>query len=151
MHTLEPAFWRKKSLAQMNQYEWEALCDGCGRCCLIKLEDQDTGEVAYTNVACHLLDTDNCRCCDYKHRQQLVSTCLVLQNSPDSVFALLPTTCAYRCLYENRPLPGWHPLLTQDKNSVNQAGISVCGKVVSEEYIHEDQLPEHLVDWIKTD
>lgn len=141
-------FWRDKSLQDLTPDEWEALCDGCGRCCLNKLEDEDTAELYFTNVACHLLDLNRCRCRDYAHRADLVPECLVLEPGKPEVFEQLPNTCAYVLRAEGRPLPDWHPLVSGDPESVHLAGISVRGKVVSEEYIHPDQLPEHVISWV---
>lgn len=141
-------FWRDKALQDLTPDEWEALCDGCGRCCLNKLEDEDTAELYFTNVACHLLDLTTCRCRDYSHRVELVPDCLVLTPGQVELFDQLPDTCAYRLRSEGRPLPDWHPLVSGDHDSVHSAGISVRGKVVSEEYIHPDQLPEHVISWV---
>ena len=141
-------FWQDKSLQDLSSDEWEALCDGCGRCCLNKLEDEDTAELYFTNVACRLLDLNSCRCRDYAHRAELVPECLVLSTGQSELFEQLPSTCAYRLRAEGRPLPAWHPLVSGDPESVHVAGISVRGKVVSEEYIHPDQLPEHMISWV---
>ena len=141
-------FWQDKSLQDLSSEEWEALCDGCGRCCLNKLEDEDTAEFYFTNVACRLLDLNSCRCRDYAHRAELVPECLVLSTGQSEMFEQLPSTCAYRLRAEGRPLPAWHPLVSGDPESVHVAGISVRGKVVSEEYIHPDQLPEHMISWV---
>ena len=141
-------FWHDKKLHDLSPEEWEALCDGCGRCCLIKLEDQDTAELYFTNVACHLLDLTRCRCRDYSHRDQLVPDCLVLTSAPATVYEQLPDTCAYRLRAEGRPLPDWHPLVSGDPESVHRVGISVRGKTVSEEYVHPDQVPEHMISWV---
>ncbi len=141
-------FWREKKLQDLTPEEWEALCDGCGRCCLIKLEDEDTAELYFTNVACHLLDLTRCRCRDYAHRAELVPDCLVLTSAPAEVYEQLPDTCAYRLRAEGRPLPDWHPLVSGDPESVHRVGISVRGKTVSEEYVHPDQVPEHMISWV---
>ena len=138
-------FWETQTLSQMSQAEWESLCDGCGLCCLNKIEDEDTDEIFVTNVACHMLDIETCQCRDYPHRIEQVSTCLLLGPDQIQLFRYLPETCAYRCLDEGRPLPDWHPLLTGDKDSVHQAGISVKAYAVSEEFIHPDQLPDHII------
>jgi uncharacterized cysteine cluster protein YcgN (CxxCxxCC family) len=141
-------FWRDKALQDLTPDEWEALCDGCGRCCLNKLEDEDTTELYFTNVACHLLDLTTCRCRDYSHRVELVPDCLALAPGKAEMFDQLPDSCAYRLRAEGRPLEDWHPLVSGDPDSVHSAGISVRGKVVSEEYIHPDQLPEHVISWV---
>ena len=140
-------FWHKP-LAELNRFEWEQLCDGCGCCCLVKLEDEDTGELFFTNVACELLDQEQCRCEDYSHRAKRVTDCLVLERDNFEVFQDLPDTCAYRLRAEGKPLPDWHPLITGDPGSVHDAGISVRGRVVSESYIHPDQLEEHVITWV---
>lgn len=146
MSSGEP-FWKVKSLDALSTEEWESLCDGCGRCCLVKLEDSDSGEVHYTNVSCRLLDTDTCRCKDYPNRKQLVPECFVLSAATLADYPYLPETCAYRLLYEGKDLPRWHPLVSGSHDSVHEAGISVVGKAISEEYVHPDQLEEHIVDW----
>ncbi len=141
------AFWESKSLIDMDAAEWESLCDGCGRCCLMKLEDSDTGEVFYTNVTCKLLDTDTCRCGDYTNRKQRVPACFVLDADSLSDLSYLPPTCAYRLLSTGKPLPDWHPLITGTPDSGHQAGISVRGKVVSERYVDESELQDRIVSW----
>lgn len=129
----------------MSQDEWESLCDGCGYCCLVKLEDEDNGRVYTTNVACRLLDTATCRCLDYPQRQKLVPCCLVLSADSVELFSLLPETCAYRRLHEGKALPAWHPLLCGDRIAVQQAGVMVCKYAVSEDYVHPDQLQDHVI------
>ena len=125
-------FWKRKSLAEMSRTEWESLCDGCALCCLQKLEDEKTGNVYFTDVACKLLDTDACRCIDYANRAKRVSTCLILTVDEPETFDWLPGTCAYRLLAAGDELPEWHPLVTGDPESVHEAGISAKGKCVSE-------------------
>lgn len=125
-------FWKRKSLAEMSIAEWESLCDGCALCCLHKHEDEESGDVYFTDIACRLLDTKSCRCTDYPSRAKKVAGCLVLSADEPEAFHWLPGSCAYRLLYEGRDLPEWHPLRTGDPNSVHDAGISARGKVVSE-------------------
>ena len=138
-------FWEALSLDQMSQTQWESLCDGCGYCCLIKFEDEDTDDLHITNVACRMLDIETCQCNEYEHRVEHVPTCLVLGPEKKELFRYLPETCAYRCVNEGRPLPEWHPLLTGDNNAVHFSGISVKTYAVSEDYIHPDQLIEHII------
>lgn len=121
----ELAFWKKKSLKEMSEEEWESLCDGCARCCLHKLEEQDTGKVFYTNVACHLLDLKICRCTDYVRRHQRVAQCIRIPVDGGANLHWMPSSCAYRLLAEGRDLPDWHPLVSRDPQSVHKAGISI--------------------------
>jgi uncharacterized cysteine cluster protein YcgN (CxxCxxCC family) len=141
-------FWQVKSLAEMTPSEWESICDGCGRCCLNKLEDEDTGKIFYTSVGCRLFDDKTCRCKDYSNRQAIVHDCLQLTPEVVPVTNWLPMTCGYRLLAEGKDLFWWHPLVSGDPDTVFTAGISVRGRVSgSEEDISDDQLEEHLVDW----
>ena len=125
-------FWKRKQLGQMCREEWESLCDGCALCCLQKLEDEETGEIFYTDIACQLLDVKTCRCTDYLNRAQKVEDCIVLSPDDPDTFTWLPGTCAYRLLAEGKDLPEWHPLITGDPDTVHEAGISSKGKLVSE-------------------
>jgi len=140
-------FWESKTLSEMTSDEWESLCDGCGRCCLNKLEDIDTGELHFTNVACRLLDANSCQCIDYPNRKQQVPECLVLNANCVQSSTALPASCAYRRLAEGKPLSEWHPLICNDKDKVHSANISVRDKTVSEQFIHADQFEDHIVDW----
>ncbi len=142
-------FWERKSLEQMDSDEWESLCDGCGRCCLHKLEDADSGEVFYTNVACRMFDADSCQCRDYQNRTKHVEDCVVLKPGQTDGLTWLPQSCAYRRLADGKGLEWWHPLVSGDPATVMQAGISVRGRTVAEELVGEDQLQEHIVRWVK--
>ena len=144
---LEPEFWKKKSLEEMNQEEWEALCDGCARCCLYKLQDEDTGEVFYTNVVCRLLDLEHCRCTAYAERAIKMPTCLVLDPKQVRDLAWMPKTCAYRLLAEGKPLEWWHPLVSGDPNTVHLAGISIRYRVIEEQDADMEDLESYIVDW----
>jgi len=124
-------FWKRKRLDEMSRKEWESLCDGCALCCLQKIEDEETGEVFYTDIACRLLDVSSCRCSDYAARAKRVADCLVLAADDVAAFRWLPSTCAYRRLANGGDLPEWHPLLTGDPDSVHAAGISIKGKTTA--------------------
>ena len=130
----------------MSSEEWEALCDGCGLCCLVKIEDEDSGEVYNTTVSCKQLDIESCRCRDYENRLNDVAMCIRLTLENIAQLHWLPETCAYRCLYENRPLPSWHPLITKNNRSVQEAGISAKWFAVSEEYVHPEQLTDFVIE-----
>ena len=147
MNSLPEPFWKTKSLEEMTSEEWERLCDGCGRCCLHKVEYRDTGEVFYTNVACRLLDTWLCRCTSYKDRLHLIPTCLVMTPRKAAELNWLPRTCGYRRLALGMDLEWWHPLVSDNPNTVHQAGISVRGKVLPEQYVHPDDLEEHIIQF----
>ncbi|MEO0034320.1 MAG: hypothetical protein RLZZ501_343 [Pseudomonadota bacterium] len=140
-----PPFWEAKSLSELTRAEWESLCDGCGRCCLHKLEDADTGEIHYTNVACKLLDLTSCACSNYERRWDSVPDCIKLSPRVIGDLAWLPSTCAYRLLREGRPLPAWHPLVSGDPDSIHRAGISVRGRAVRENRTR--RLERHIVSW----
>jgi len=130
----------------MNSEEWEALCDGCGLCCLVKIEDEDSGDVYNTTVSCKQLDIENCRCRDYENRLNDVAMCTKLTLENIAQLHWLPETCAYKCVYENRPLPNWHPLITNDDSSVHLSGLSVKWFAVSEEHGHPDQLADFVIE-----
>ncbi|MBI1252462.1 MAG: YcgN family cysteine cluster protein [Alphaproteobacteria bacterium] len=143
----EPPFWRTTPLPAMSEAQWESLCDGCGKCCLIGLEDEDTGEIYLTDVACKLLDGQSCRCSNYAARQEIVSDCVKL--TPDTIDTLtwLPKTCAYRLVHEGQDLRWWHPLVSGDPESVHEAGVSVRGKTRPERNMKVRQLMKRITQW----
>lgn len=148
MTDLQPRFWEHKSLADMSREEWESLCDGCAKCCLHKLEDEDTGDVYYTKVVCRYMD-EQCRCSEYQHRHELVPNCVWLRPEDVEDFHWLPSTCAYRLIAEGKPLQPWHPLISGSRQSVHEAGISIQGRALSEEYVHPDGMDEHIIHWVE--
>jgi uncharacterized cysteine cluster protein YcgN (CxxCxxCC family) len=131
----------------MSQIEWESLCDGCGRCCLVKLEDEDTGEIHNTSLSCRLLDTVTCRCTDYASRHARVDDCIRLDAGNVTSLKWLPASCAYRTLAEGRDLAWWHPLISGTAQTVIDAGISVAGQVISETEVEEQAAVDHMRDW----
>ena len=148
MGALRERFW-ERPLAELSREEWEALCDGCGRCCLHKVEYEDTGEIDETNVACTLLDCETARCKDYKNRKAFVPDCLRLTLKLVDRVPWLPDTCAYRRRAEDRPLPRWHYLISGDREAVVRAGVSVAGRVISED--EAGPLEHHIVEWGKSE
>ncbi|MEQ8667110.1 MAG: YcgN family cysteine cluster protein [Rhodospirillales bacterium] len=138
-------FWKTKTLDQMTRDEWESLCDGCGKCCLNKLEDDDTGAIHHTDVACRLLDLETCRCRDYANRKAEVPDCQVLTPVGVPGFRWLPSTCAYRLISEGKPLPDWHPLVSGDPETVHEHRISVRGRALSEDEVLD--LENRIVEW----
>ncbi len=142
---INPEFWLKKSLYELSHEEWEALCDGCGKCCLHKLEDDESGMIYYTDVACWLLDLATGRCSDYAKRRSKVPDCLQLSPLDPDIFVWLPSTCAYRCLYEARALPDWHYLVCGDRHRVHEVGQSVRGRAVAERLFPD--LERRIVSW----
>ena len=143
-----PRFWEQKSLAELDPQEWESLCDGCAKCCLHKLEDEDSGEVFYTKVVCRYMD-EQCRCSEYQQRNVLVPNCVWLKPEDVAEFDWLPQTCAYRLVAEGKPLPDWHHLISGDTNTVHEVGISIKGRALSEDYVHPDGFEEHIIHWVE--
>jgi len=141
-------FWEQKTLSEMTQEQWESLCDGCGKCCLQKLEDEDTGEVFYTDVSCHLLDVKTCRCKDYQNRLARVPECIDLTPETASEYSWLPSTCAYRLLAEGKALEPWHPLISGVSGAELTTRVSVRGRVVSEVFVHPDDLEQRIIQWV---
>jgi hypothetical protein len=144
---LSPEFWKHKPLKSLTSEEWEALCDGCGKCCLNKLEDEDTGEVALTRIACRLLDEQSCKCGQYPIRHQFIPDCIVLKPSNiDENAYWMPKTCAYRLLWSGQPLFDWHPLISGNPETVHTANISVRGMTLSEFDINEEDWEDHIIE-----
>ena len=140
-------FWETKNLIDMNENEWESLCDKCGKCCVIKLEDFDTQEVHYTNVSCKLLCEKSASCKNYENRKSIVPDCIIL--SPDNLKDLkwMPETCAYKLLNEGKELPYWHPLLSGNDKEIVNSGNSVKNKVTNENIIKIKDLPDYIFNW----
>lgn len=141
----EEPFWRVKTLEQMSETEWESLCDGCGRCCLLKLEDDDTGEIHLTRLACKLLDLKSCRCKDYANRQKHVSDCLRIDPAAVRRLTWLPPTCGYRLIADGKDLAWWHPLVSGSPDTVHAAGISVGSWARSEKGIKETSVERYII------
>jgi uncharacterized cysteine cluster protein YcgN (CxxCxxCC family) len=140
------AFWERKRLNEMTDAEWESLCDRCGKCCLVKLEDEDSGEIAITKVACKLIDLNSRLCSDYSRRCQRIADCIDLKQHDFAEFKWLPATCAYRLLANGRPLPAWHPLLTGTFQSVMDAGEAISGFAVLESKAVDPE--DHIIEWL---
>lgn len=136
-------------LSELNEQQWESLCDQCGRCCLVKLEDDETGEVHYTNIVCRLYDIEAGRCSDYPNRKTKVPECIVIREFGDEIYTQLPQTCAYRIRFNHKPLPQWHPLVAGNTQQMQNQAIPIWQQVVSEENVHEEQLQDHIIDDIK--
>ena len=147
MSSLSAPFWKQKKLTEMGADEWESLCDGCAKCCLYRLEDEDTRDVYFTNVHCRLLDTESGRCTDYRNRSVRVPDCVTITPKVLEDPYWLPRTCAYRLVAEDHDLPDWHPLVSGDAQTVVHAGQRVCSWTICED--DADALENHLVDWIE--
>jgi uncharacterized cysteine cluster protein YcgN (CxxCxxCC family) len=153
MHNLDPVqevpgyrpFWEVKPLTAMSHAEWESLCDGCGQCCLIKVEDEDTGGIYLTRLGCKLLDTTSCRCRDYPNRKKRVPDCISIGPEDISRLSWLPQTCAYRSLAEGRGLEWWHPLVSGDPETVHAAGVSVRGWARSEKGVKPGAIARYII------
>ena len=140
------SFWEIKKLAEMTAEEWESLCDGCGKCCLHKLEDEYTKKIVFTNVACKLINLTTCRCTRYNERTKLVADCLDLKQYDFTQYHWLPSTCAYRLLDEGKDLPAWHPLLSGSTASVKKAGVSISSYAIKESLA--SNLEDHIIEWL---
>ncbi len=139
-------FWTNKKLTEMTPEEWESLCDHCGKCCLHKLENEDTGEIFFTDVACKLLKINTCQCTHYNQRNELVPECLNIRKMDTANYDWLPSTCAYRLLNDNQPLPSWHPLIKGNTKAMKKKGVSVSNYAISES--PKLDLEDHIINWI---
>ncbi len=141
-------FWKRKTMREMTHEEWESLCDGCGRCCLNKLIEEETDKLYYTDVGCRLLDGETCRCKDYKNRAAKVDDCVRLTTRNINRINWLPPTCAYKLVAAGKDLYWWHPLVSGDPETVHQAGVSIRGKMsATEKTVPDDKLDEYIVSW----
>jgi uncharacterized cysteine cluster protein YcgN (CxxCxxCC family) len=140
------SFWKTKKLTEMTTQEWESLCDGCGKCCLHKLEDEKTGNIAFTNVACKLIKLNTCRCSRYNQRTELIPACLDIKKLDIKKYNWLPSTCAYRLLNEGKELPTWHPLISGNIASVKRAGVSISSYAITES--STKNIEEHIIRWL---
>ena len=142
-----PRFWETVPLAEMNAAEWEAVCDGCAKCCLLKLEDEDTGEIAYTRLHCRLLDAESCRCSDYANRKAKVPDCVKLTPRKISEIKWMPRTCSYRLVAEGQDLPDWHHLVCGDRERIHREGHSIRGRTLNEDTVLEEDQIDWVIDW----
>lgn len=142
-------WWNQLALDELNPEQWEALCDGCAKCCLHKLEDEDSGEVFYTRIRCQYLVEETCQCSDYPRRSVMVPHCIRLEQGSVAELDWLPSTCAYRLRAHGEPLPEWHYLVSGSRETVHEAGVSIRGRAISDEYVHPDGYDEHIVTWIE--
>ncbi len=140
-------FWEEKQLSEMSTEEWESLCDNCGKCCLHKLEDEETGEIYYTSVVCDLIDLNSCRCTRYTERCKLVPECLNLTQHNFAEYNWLPATCAYKLLAEGNPLPDWHPLISGTYETVREAGVSIASYAMKTSDVND--IEEHIIEWLE--
>ena len=141
-------FWTKKTLDELTETEWESLCDHCGKCCLIKLQDEQTGKVAYTSVVCKCYNLGNSSCNDYSEREEIVTDCISLNSKNIKTFDWLPSSCAYKLVANGEPLPDWHHLVSGNKNLVHELGISIKDKVISESSVNVLDIPMTIVKWV---
>ena len=141
--------WWQRPLAELDDEQWEALCDGCAKCCLHKLEDEDSGEIFYTQVRCQHLLEETCRCSDYPRRSVMVPDCIRLERQTVGSLDWLPSTCAYRLRAQGEPLPDWHYLVSGSRETVHSMGVSIRGRAISDEFVHPDGYDEHIVTWVE--
>lgn len=144
---MRDSFWTRIPLADMTDEEWEALCDGCGKCCLNKLEDEDSAEVAFTRIACRLFDDATCQCANYAERKIHVPECIQLTpKGMEAVAYFMPETCAYRLLHEGKPLHWWHPLVSGSSETVHEAGVSARGITVNEYEVADEDWEDYVIE-----
>lgn len=141
-------FWTKKTLDELTETEWESLCDHCGKCCLIKLQDEQTGKVAYTSVVCKCYNLGNSSCNDYSEREEIVTDCISLNSKNIKSFDWLPSSCAYKLVANGEPLPDWHHLVSGNKNLVHELGVSIKDKAISESSVNVLDIPMTIVKWV---
>lgn len=140
-------FWKTKPLEKLNKEEWESLCDGCGKCCLLKLEDEDSGEIAYTRIHCRLFDANTCRCSDYENRKAKVEDCVKLTPAGLEEINWMPDSCAYRLVRDGKDLPDWHHLVCGDRERIHAEGHSIKGRTVHEDTVFEEDQIDWIIDW----
>ena len=143
------AWWDSLPLEALDRAQWEALCDGCAKCCLHKLEDEDSGEIFFTKVRCRYLDEEHCSCSDYANRSVLVPECIHLEPGSAAALDWLPATCAYRLRARGEALPKWHYLVSGSRETVHEAGISIRGRAISDEFVHPEGYDEHIIHWVE--
>ena len=144
---IEKPFWRVKKMKDMNKQEWESLCDNCGKCCCIRLEDEETGDIYITDVACKLFDAETCKCTSYASRSEKVSDCVKLTKDNIDKLQWMPRTCAYRLISEGKELPYYHHLVSGSSSTIHDEGMSVKNEVVSETIVSEDEQIKRIVIW----
>lgn len=148
--TSSERFWEHKALHEMTREEWESICDGCAKCCLTQLQDEDTEQLVFTNVACDLLNDNTCLCTDYENRSDRVPSCVTMDaGNVEQAAEFAPPTCAYRLLVQEQPLPEWHHLISGDRNAVHKHGKSVQGRVVFQKDVDEEEFEDYVVDWLE--
>lgn len=140
-------FWKTTPLHKMDRDQWESLCDGCGKCCLLKLEDEDTGDIAYTRIHCKLFNSDTCQCSDYANRKSIVEDCVKLTPAGLEEINWMPESCAYRRIRDGKNLPDWHHLVCGDRERIHAEGQSIKGRTVSEETVFDEDQIDWIIDW----
>lgn len=141
-------FWQSKTLFEMSTQEWESICDGCAKCCLTQLQDEESEQLVFTNVACNLLNDQTCRCSDYPNRSQRVPDCMTMTiDNVHECVEFAPSSCSYRLLLEGKPLPDWHHLVNGDRDKIHKQGRSVQSRVKFQRDVKEEDLEDHVIDW----